>query len=317
MEKPKATPKDFFLWAGAMIALYGSVFALISLFFDYITYAFPDPLNTYYGYSPYQAEMSFEIATLIVLFPTFLILMRIIRKDIAADRSRRDIWVRHWALFLTLFVAGATIVGDLIALLYTFLSGGDLTVSFLLKVLVVLLVAGAGFLHFLADWRGYWVEYPNKAKQVGYAVAVLILASIVAGFLIIGTPWEARQYRLDQEKIMHLQSLQWQIVSYWQQKQTLPESLSELTDPISGSYVPVDPETGQMYGYRATGPLSFELCAEFSTANQGGRPDRMITAVPLEPKTQVHVGGDTWDHEAQPTCFERTIDPDRYPPFNK
>src|SRR4029077_5474016 len=44
MNHPKVTPKDFFLWAGAMIALYSSVFAFIALLFQYINYAYPDPL---------------------------------------------------------------------------------------------------------------------------------------------------------------------------------------------------------------------------------------------------------------------------------
>ena len=44
MDKPKVTPKDFFLWAGAMLSLYVSVFSLLSLIFSYIDRAFPDAL---------------------------------------------------------------------------------------------------------------------------------------------------------------------------------------------------------------------------------------------------------------------------------
>src|SRR3989344_1780112 len=164
MDKPKTTPKDFFLWAGAMVTLYAGVISFITLLFNYINYSFPDPLR-YYS-DPYSSSIPYAMASLIVLTPVFMVLMRIIRRNISADASRGEIWVRRWALFLTVFVAGATIVVDLIVLLTTFLSGESLTAAFMLKVLVVLLVAGAGFMHFLADLRGYWIKEPAKARMV-------------------------------------------------------------------------------------------------------------------------------------------------------
>src|SRR3989344_9571800 len=215
MERAKTTPKDFFLWAGAMITLYAGVVAFITLLFNYINYTFPDPLRYYTD--PYSSGIPYQMASLIVLTPVFLILMRIIRKNIERDPSRAEIWVRRWALFLTVFAAGATIVGDLIVLLTTFLSGEELTFAFLLKVLVVLLVAGAGFMHFMADLWGYWVQNPGRARMVNWSVGVLVIFAIIAGFFIVGTPGQAREYRLDQQKVNDLQSIQSQVVYYWQQ----------------------------------------------------------------------------------------------------
>jgi Domain of unknown function (DUF5671) len=181
---PKVTPKDFFLWFGAMLALYGSVISLITLLFQYINYAFPDPLEHYYV-EPYSGGIRFAMASLIVLVPLALVLMRLLRADIAAVPEKKDLWVRRWALVLTVFIGGVVIVGDLITLINYFL-GGDLTTRFLLKAAVVLFVAGGVFLHFLADVRGYWVEQPARAKMVGYAAGLLVLLSIVAGFFIMG-----------------------------------------------------------------------------------------------------------------------------------
>ncbi len=315
MDKPKTTPKDFFLWAGAMIALYASIIAFISLYFNYINYAFPDPVRDgyYYGSSdPYQGGISYAMATLIVLTPVFLVLMRLIRRDMQRDSSRRDIWVRRWALFLTLFVAGITIVVDLITLLYTFLSGGDLTLAFLLKVLVVLLVASAGFMHFLADLWGYWVQFPNRAKMIGYGVGVLVVVSIVAGFFIIGTPGEARQYRLDDQRVQDLSSLQSQILSFYQQKQVLPGSLSQLADPTLYYNVPVDPQTGAAYEYRKTADLGFELCATFARETR----NRVVTGMTV-PESYGIKGDTNWQHDAGRTCFVRSIDPDFFPPIKR
>ena len=263
MDRPKTTPKDFFLWAGAMVTLYAGVVSFITLLFNYINYTFPDPLR-FYG-DPYSSSIPYAMASLIVLTPVFLVLMRIIRRNIAADASRGEIWIRRWALFLTVFVAGATIVVDLIVLLTTFLSGESLTAAFMLKVLVVLLVAGAGFMHFLADLRGYWIKEPAKARMVNWSVGVLVLATIVAGFFIVGTPQEARLYRLDQQKVSDLQTIQWQLVTFWQQKQTLPSALDELNDPLSGFTVPMDAQTGESYSYERTSQSSFKICADFKT----------------------------------------------------
>ncbi|MEK7109342.1 MAG: DUF5671 domain-containing protein [Patescibacteria group bacterium] len=313
MDKPKATPKDFFLWAGAMVALYAGVFSFVGLLFDYINYVFPDTaLQNYYYGNPYQGSISYEMASLIVLAPVLLILMRVIRAAIQKDPSRREIWVRRWALFLTLFVAGATIVIDLIVLINTFLQGEDLSVRFLLKVAVVLLVAAAGFMHFTADLWGYWERKPQYARMVSWAVALLVVLTILSGFLIIGSPQSQRAYRIDEQRVGDLTQIQSQIVySYYQPKQKLPASLDALSDPISGWVLPKDPESGAAYEYRATGTLSFELCATFThesrSVQQGGLTPRPAT---------VYMGGmkgDNWQHGAGRTCFERVIDPQLYP----
>src|SRR3989344_1031476 len=104
--KPKVTPKEFFLWAGAMITLYASVFAFISLIFSYLNYAMPDALQ-YYSGDPYSSGVSYEMASLLVLFPIFLVISHIIIRDIVRDATRADVWIRRWAIYLTLFVAGA------------------------------------------------------------------------------------------------------------------------------------------------------------------------------------------------------------------
>lgn len=312
MNTPRVTPKDFVLWFGAMASLYGGVFAFISLLFSYIEKAFPNPISdSYYYYTSYSSDVSYEMASLIVLTPLFMLLMRMIRRDIAADPSRNDIWVRRWALFLTLFLAGATMVIDLIILLNTFLQGEELAAGFLLKVLTVLLVSGLGFMHFLADLRGYWERQPARARAINWGVGVLVLASIIAGFFIIGTPQELRKEKQDAIRLQDLQNIQWQIVNYWQQKEELPSSLDALRDPISDAMIPVDPKTGEAYGYESTGAMTFTLCAVFE--KEGGTRNPRA-AQPMDPTMSTE---DNWEHGAGETCFERTIDPERYPPYEK
>lgn len=316
VEKIKVSPKDFFLWAGAIVAFYASVIAFINLVFQYINYIFPDPLN-YYQIDPYQSGISGFMATIIVAFPIFLTLMRIIRRAIVADPTRQEMWVRRWALVLTLFVAGAAIAGTLIILLTTFLGGEELTARFLLKILTVLIVASVGFAHFFADIKGYWKIYPNRARNLGFTVAAVITITTISGFFIVGTPQQARLARFDAQRVNDLQNIQWQIVNYWQQKQKLPKTLSDLSDPISNFSAPIDPQTRGEYEYKEAGPLSFQLCAVFNAESRkmmdGSRGLRPYQTAPMPARIKGE-NVDNWQHEAGRACFERTIDPEIYPP---
>lgn len=308
MNTDKVTPKDFVLWIGAMVSLYAGAIAFISLLFEYINKVFPNPISGSYYVDPYSSGISYQLASLIVLTPVFLILMRLIRRDIASDATRNDIWVRRWSLFLTLFLAGATMVIDIIVLLNTFLQGEELTTGFILKVLVVFLVTGLAFMHFLADLRGYWEQQPQRAKFVNYGVGCIVLIAIVAGFFILGTPQELRRLKQDAIRVQDLQNIQWQVVNFWQQKEILPANLEALKDPIAGVSIPVDPKTGESYTYEKSGTMSFKLCASFELA--GGLNPSL--ARPVDMSAQ-----DDWQHEAGQVCYDRTIDPERYPPYIK
>src|ERR1041385_8315478 len=320
MDKPKVTPKDFFLWAMAMIAIYSSVFALITLLFSYIDYTFPDALNYFVG--PYGSGMRIGIAPLVVMFPLFLVMMRFIRSDILRDATRRDVWIRRWALYLTVFFAGLTIIIDLIALINAFL-GGEITTRFILKVFVVLAVAGVAFMYFLAATTGFWLKYPERARYVGWGVGALVLCTIAAGFLIMGSPNQIRMYKFDDQKISDLTNIQYQIINYWQRKQALPETLEQLNDPLSGAVVPMDPQNGAAYQYKIDGPLKFELCAEFNALTQpNSQYGRMTMPIPptaanYEGKDAASYTNNTWTHEAGHQCFTRTIDPELYPPYDQ
>ncbi len=319
-KKTQVTPKDFFLWAGAMIAFYVSVVAFINLVFLYINYLFPDALNSYQA-TPYQSGISGYMATVIVALPIFLVLMRIIRRAIVDDPSRQEIWVRRWALVCILFVAVLTTAITLVVLLMAFLSGEEVTTRFLLKILTVLLVSGSSFAHFFADIKGYWKQYPERARNIGYVVAVVVFATIIAGFVIVGTPRDARLARYDMQKVNDLQNIQWQIVSYWQAKKNLPKTLSELADPISNSFIPVDSQTKTEYEYKITALLSFQLCAVFNSEarkamamamdGRSGVPIPVYEGMPIEVKGEKQ---DNWHHTAGRVCFDRTIDPERYLP---
>ncbi|MDB5244998.1 MAG: hypothetical protein JWN90_103, partial [Parcubacteria group bacterium] len=208
LSESRTTPKDFFLWLGAIIALYASIFSLITLLFEYINYTYPDPLAGYPD--PYGGAMRAAMATAIVLVPITLLLIRIIRSMTDSDPSKLHIWVRRWALVLTLFIASATVVVDLITLVTTFL-GGEITIRFALKAAVILLAGIGIFLHFLADMRQSWGPDSKGSTIVGIGFAIMALIIVVSGFLVVGTPQHARLIRYDQQKVQDLQSIQYEL----------------------------------------------------------------------------------------------------------
>lgn len=303
MQKPKITPKDFFLWAGAMVSLYGGVIAFIGLLFNYIDYVFHDPLKYYVN--PYSSGMPYQMASLIILAPLFLILMRIIRKTIREDASRAEIWVRRWALYFTVFAAGVAVIVDLIVVLTSFLAGDAITTAFALKVLVVLLVAVGGFLHFISDVRGYWQLHPRRVNAVNYSTGIAVILVILAGFFIVGTPRQARLVQYDTQKVDDLQNIQYQIVNYWQSKGKIPETLDELHDPLTGFIVPTDPQTDEAYTYTKTGTLSFSLCTDFNSESL----EMQVRSIPVS----YGITNANWEHAAGHVCFDREIDPELYP----
>ena len=317
MDKPKITAKDFFLWAGALVSFYWTVIAYTFLVFDYINYTFPNPL-AYYSANPYESGISYEMASVIVLLPVYLLLMFLIRKGSDIDQSRKEIWVRRWAIILTLFLAGAAMVGDLITLLTTFLSGEELTTAFLLKVLVVILVAAGVFMHFFADLKNYWDTNPSRRLFVRIGVAVLALVTIGSGFIIVGTPAEARLARFDAQKVGDLQNIQSQVVYYWQAKQKLPNVITDLNNSLNYGPIPIDPQSSEQYVYQATGALSFKLCAIFNAESRGSQnvysESRAIAPVPVGGKGMLQ---DNWQHGSGQVCFDRTIAPSFSPPLNK
>lgn len=317
---PRTTPKDFFLHLAATVALYAAAIALINLSFSIINYAVPDKLAGYFS----STSIAWPISMLVILVPLLYILEWLIVRDIGRMPEKRDLWVRRWRIYLTLFLAGATIIGDLIALINTYLSG-ELTSRFLYKILAILIICGVIFAYYLMQRIDSSDISSGRRKLVGGIGIVIVLAAIIGGFVIVGSPATQRAYRFDSQRINDLSNIQWQIINNWQIKGKLPANLSELGDKLSGQIVPMDPETEQPYEYTIKSPTTFEICANFSRDSQdlkgrgefgyGGGGFGGVTSYPAMPYPDGN--GDTWKHGVGRTCFERTIDPERYPPTPK
>jgi len=149
--RPRASveAREAFLYLVLFTTLYISAYQFGSLVFQFIEQAFPDAADRTFGV---VERLRWSVSSLVVAFPVFLFLSRLTAREVDAAPARRQSPVRRWLTYLTLFVAAAVLIGDVTTLLYNLL-GGDLTARFVLKVLVVGLIAGAIFWYYLSDLR--------------------------------------------------------------------------------------------------------------------------------------------------------------------
>ena len=304
----KTSPKDVFLHLLAIITLYVSAGSLVALLFQYIDVLLPDPLEfSRYALDSAYSVIRFSISSLAVIFPLYLWASWLLNRSYKIEPKKRELRIRKWLLYFTLFAAALIIAGDLVTLINRFLEG-ELTWRFVLKVLAVLFTASSIFGYYFLDLKN---RYLKERKYFVYAVIILVAAAAIAGFFIVGSPQKERLRKFDERRISDLQFLQSEIINYWIKKEKLPENLVLLKDDIRGVQIPKDPESGAEYGYEILSLESFKLCANFVLPSFGAKNAGVPR--PAYPEAGYY-SESNWDHEAGPACFERKIDKEIYKP---
>ena len=324
-EVNKNLPRDTFLYLAAIITLIVVAVGFGMAVFNYIDFYFPDPATDYYRTaSSYESPVRQAMAMLIVVFPVFFWVSRFLRRDIRLHPEKTDLKIRKWFLYLTLFAAALVIIGDFVTVVNNFLRG-ELTMRFVLKALTIFFISGSAFYYYLAQLAMSDVEWLREKKikwldLFSWIIVSVVVLAVAWGFAVIGSPFEQRDKRFDERRVQDLQTIQNQIVYYWQRKESLPLILADLEDPISGFTVPADPQTGEGYEYvivkGTVGSISspqdikFQLCAFFSGSDLGEAVER--AAKPVAPRGGYYLN-EVWQHDTGRYCFDRVIDPELYP----
>ena len=144
--RPVVTARDFFVYAlmfGALLFGAGDLVGLLHALIDHFISS-EDSGATY--------RIRWAMAVLIVTLPLYLWLATRENRRLAADPALARSAIRSWMTYVTLLFAAAVLLGDLVAVIYAFLSG-DLTVQFALKALVVAGIAGGIFGYYRRDGR--------------------------------------------------------------------------------------------------------------------------------------------------------------------
>lgn len=294
------TAKNFALQLGSLVSLYVSIVALITLLFGVITRTYPDAAQGYWEIESAAGSIRFGIALLIVFFPTYIVLTRMVN-TIRRNEQGTYLALTKWLIYLSLLIGGATMLGDLVALINSFLNG-ELTVRFVLKALVFLVVVGLSFVYYLFDARGYWHEHERRSIQYGIVVSLLVISGLTVGFLNTETPSEVRERTLDTRQINDLSLIQSQIGSYYEMNNVLPDDINAA---YMGMEAPMAPEGRLTYEYHVTSSTTFELCATFFA--ESSKAEQMQYAEPFYMDETLIKNGMNWNHAKGEWCFSRSI----------
>ena len=131
-------------------------------------------------------------------------------------------------------------------------------------------------------------------------VVLAVLAAVVYGFILVGSPGSQRVLRFDEQRVSNLKNISLAIDSYWVRNEQLPENLEALQDQRFFVRSILDPESEEPYDYRVLSQVTYELCAVF------------VAESSLLPKPSF--SDQSWEHGIGRMCFEREVQKSVSPP---
>jgi len=244
-----------------------------------------------YAYSAQQSALKFNIASLIIIMPIFLLIAGSLHKKYKNRELNPQSGVYRWLTYLMLLVSGLNIIGSLIAIVFRLLDG-DYTIAFFLKVLVILVIAGGIFGYYWYDLKRN--DYSNRSMTSLLSVvgiAIVVLVAVIGSFFLVESPTESRKIAFDNQRVEDLMMLKNQVENYYYENEALPDDLSDrrfakIMDPLSRI----------SYDYNKLDESSYEICATF---------DREIN--PGELRYRRYPEDNFYYHTAGFQCFEQKI----------
>jgi len=147
--------RDAFYYLLNFITLGFWTVALGQLFFSLIDRRFPDPVGPYgsgANRGTLVSEIALQLATIIVAYPCFVLVGRLIARELARRPDALESGVRAWITYVALVIAAIVVLLDAIWFLNALLRG-ELTVKFILDSLVLLVLGGGVFGYYLNSLR--------------------------------------------------------------------------------------------------------------------------------------------------------------------
>ena len=272
-----ASARESFMYLMSFVSLYVVVGSVIGLYYTFLDHLYPDPAWRNVDVDAMLDGVRYAIAAVIIAFPLFLVLSLVLERVVrqAADSAKQP--VARWLTYLTMFLAAAVMMGDLITLLFYFLDG-SLTTRFVLKVIVLLVIAQVILAYYYLAPSGVAKGQSGGLRRLLAATGVVIVAGALAlGFAMAGSPVTARQYRMDERRVADLRAIQGAIQHMTTKRvnneivvtRALPKTLAEVTayqhtrQAVSALSL-ADPQTGEKYVFTPTGEKTYELSAEFT-----------------------------------------------------
>src|SRR5579862_6861848 len=137
--------RDAFLYLLAFSTLATWSTALGSMLFEFINHWIPDRVAMSSQYD--RVSVPWQMASIVVAFPIYLVVMRLIFREAMNNPERLRSGVRRWLTWIALLITAGSMICDLIWFLDYFLTG-ELTMRFVLKAAAVFILCGAIFTYY-------------------------------------------------------------------------------------------------------------------------------------------------------------------------
>jgi len=254
------------------------------LAFSFIDRWLADPLFRRYGETFKTYTVTMSLAAVIVAFPLYLLVSRVILREAAADPDKLESGIRKWLTYMALVIAASVFMGDLITAL-AYLLRGELTSRFLARSFVVLVLSSGVFWYYFGGLRKIETAAGRFSRDrfMAVASAVVVDIMIALGFVQLGAPSVQRKIVADSQRVRQLYMLSNAIRNFWLAHAShLPSSLSE----VPGSYL--DPTTDKTFEYVPAQGSQYQLCADFaarSPREEDNQPPQN------DPNAWTHPGG--------------------------
>lgn len=105
----------------------------------------------------------------------------------------------------------------------------------------------------------------NAGRWLAIAASVVVIATVVAAMLMMGSPGSQRESRMDRKREQDMERIATVIDLRTKAGQPLPADLASLASEPGRRLSITDPATGAAYAYQITGNRSYRLCAVFTT----------------------------------------------------
>ena len=141
--------RDAFYYLLNFITLGFWTIALGQIWYALIARWFPDSAQRLSYTQSLRDEISWQVATVIVTFPIFVLLHNLIRRELKRRPDLYDSGIRNWLTYLALVIASIVVLADAVWFFGALLRG-EITSRFILDSLVLLILGGGVFTYYLA-----------------------------------------------------------------------------------------------------------------------------------------------------------------------
>jgi len=270
-KRVSSSPRDAFLHLLGMAMLYTAAFATGTILFQFVDRWLPAAGDDALGF--FRSSLRAAAAAMLVSLPILGLVHRTIARDASRDPALRLTPIYRTLAYLTLLITSLVMAGDLIAAIVCFLSG-DLTVRFILKALIILLLAGGIYLWFSSDVGREETRSATEAATIPpsplwrqwlhWFGATVAIVSMVAALYVAGSPFRQRMLRLDVRRVDDLRAIQRNVETYFEREGVIPATLDALADsPATFLQHTTDPVSGKPYRYQRVDGDTYTLTAEF------------------------------------------------------